>query len=587
MVLIQAAGRVLSQKNVDKLRAAFVDIGKILIASGTVAPSDLGSLFKGASDASEEDQSNSEVVQAGCLKDDFKINSWQNNLKEALRLFEYRSHDIFLNMNSDEYLNRRYGEGKILDKKTFAKELVSELGEILTDIFDNLPSSPESDAFIPPHYTPLPVSVHAEGATEPEVDAIEAQAIPEAAPAADDNILEIVPDVKIDLELVFERGIEVLAAEKRGKGKQSKSANNRPIRGVLFRIDEPSETAPSKGSDYPLFIPKAVAEDALVAINASKGLPLDADSSLAKHANKEIVGVMVAAEIQEQDFIVQGHLFHWNQQDRVEAISTNQELLGMSLNAHASGAVAHIEGRDVFCLSHLDILGANILLKDRATYQKTRLIPTEIAASSASVEPSENVTPSENVEQQLKTEEIDMEPLEQRIKELQTTLAEISASSAKDSEKAERQISDLTAIVNKQSQLINAIEAERQQTQQLVQAQAAEQEKAKDMQALISALGQQIDQTLEARLAAQKEELQKDLLDAINPKRVPPRITQPLVGIAAEGQQQQQSNIQRERLIAAQSALATMEQHGITGTARIGLVEELKELRASLSNSYQ
>ena len=572
MVLIQAAGRVLSQKNVDTLKAAFIDIGKLLIAAGTIAPSELGDLFEEVGDALEENQSGAEVVQAGCLKDDFAINAWQNNFKEALRLFEYRVRDIFFGMKSDDYLVRHYGHGVTIDKKAIAKDIVSELGEILTGLFDGLPIT-ELETPGAQHFAPPPVSIYAEGSPEPEVDTVAAQ----STPALDG---EIIPDVKIELDLVFDRPIEVLAAEKRGRGRPPQSANNRPIRGVLFRIDEPSETAPSKGSDYPLFIPKAVAEQALIAINASKGLPLDADPSLAKHANKEIVGVMVAAEIQDKDFIVQGHLFQWNQQDRVDAISDNQELLGMSLNAHASGAVTQIDGKDVFCLSHLDILGANILLKDRATYQKTRLIPTEIAASSSVEQP-------ENVEQQLNTEEINMEPLEQRIKELQATLAEISASSAKDSERAERQIADLTAIVNKQSQLINVIEAEREQSQKLVQAQAIEQEKTKDMQALISALGQQIDQTLESRLAEQKEQLQKELLDAINPKRVPPRITQPLVGIAAEGQAQQQSSAQRDRFIAAQAELSTMEQHGITGAARIGLVEELKELRAALANNYQ
>jgi hypothetical protein len=568
MVLIQAAGRVLSKKNIDRLRAAFIDMGELLIGAGAVAPSELGNLFGEVGETLEESSTDSAVVQAGCLKDDFKNNAWQNNLKEALRLFEYRSSEIFLGHNGgDEYLNHRYGEGKALDKKAIAQELVTELGEILTELFSSLPHPSGAHEFIP--YTPPPVSIYAEGNPEPEVDAIEAQSALVTEPPLD---AEIVPDVSIDLELVFDRAIEVLAAGKGDASKPPQSANNRPIRGVLFRIDEPSETAPSKGSAYPLYIPKAVAEEALIAINASQGLPLDADPTLAKHANEKIVGIMVAAEIIEQDFIVQGHLFHWNQKDQVEAISTNQDLLGMSLNAHASGAVTQMDGKDVFCLSHLDILGANILLKDRATYQKTRLIPTEIAASSA----------NENTEQ-LKTEEIDMEPLEQRIKDLQNTLTEIQLSNTKDTEKAEGQIAHLTAIVAKQTEIINIIEAERNQSQMLVAAQAAEKTKNDDMRVLISSLAQEMGQTFETKLAQQKEEFQAALLDVVNPSRVPKRITQPLVGIAAEGQQQQQSSVQRDRLIAAQAELATLEEHKFPSANRLGLIDEVRDLRIAMS----
>jgi hypothetical protein len=605
----QAAGRILSQKNINRLKGSFVDLGKMLIDAGAIAPADLGSLFQEVADSAEEDGPSSVAVEASSLKTDFHINAWQNNLKEALRLFEYRARDIFIDFADNEaYLRNNYGDGKTLDKKTIGNQLISDLNEILVEIFAGLPETPQQEAYVPGYYTPPPVSVYAEAAETtvedtavvsaeesvkdaaeddpkpevPKVDTIKAEASDVVVPAPAG---EIRPDISIELELVFDRQIEVLAAEKRDNNKQSSQANKRPIKGVLFRVDEASETAPSKGSEYPLYIPRTVAEEALVAINASEGLPLDADPSLTKHANDKIVGIMVAAEILDKDFIVQGHLFHWNQQERVDAIADNHERLGMSLNAHASGQVTEIDGTDVFCLSHLDILGANILLKDRATYQKTRLILSEIAASSANAE-------------QLNTEEKNMEPLEQRVVELKDTLAqirdastreaekaeqriaEISAASARESENAKRQIEELTVIVQKQHQLISEIEEERKEAQRLVQAQAAERAKEEDTKALILALGNQMSQTLDEKLAQQRAEMQKELLDAINPTRSPRRITQPLVSVAAEGAQQQ-PDAMKHRLLVAEAQLDVMEKNSITGPSRFQLIDEIRDLRAA------
>jgi len=145
-------------------------------------------------------------------------------------------------------------------------------------------------------------------------------------------------------------------------------ANHHPVRGVLFRVDEPSESAPSIGTGKPLFIPRAVAERI---VGHVKNLPLDADDSLGKHANDKIVGVMVKAEIVGNDFIVEGHLWPWNNRAKVRLISANNGQLGMSMNAYAKGRNEVINGVETFWIEELDLLGANILFRDRATFRKT------------------------------------------------------------------------------------------------------------------------------------------------------------------------------------------------------------------------
>jgi hypothetical protein len=98
-------------------------------------------------------------------------------------------------------------------------------------------------------------------------------------------------------------------------------SNRHPIKGVLFKIDTPSECAPSIGTGHPLYVPRKVAEEALANI---EGLPLDADDSLSNHANDQIVGVMVGAEIVGNDFVVKGHLWPYNNQKKVNLIRARQ-----------------------------------------------------------------------------------------------------------------------------------------------------------------------------------------------------------------------------------------------------------------------
>lgn len=147
--------------------------------------------------------------------------------------------------------------------------------------------------------------------------------------------------------------------------------NRRGFEGVLFLVDEPSESAPSVGPKLPLYIPRDVGERALL---ACAGLPLDADNSLGKHASEEIAGVMMSSQMVGNEARVQGLLYDWSQGEKVSAIAANKHKLGMSMNAEATGHEATVDNQKVFWIDSLDLMGGNILYANRATYQKTRVL---------------------------------------------------------------------------------------------------------------------------------------------------------------------------------------------------------------------
>jgi hypothetical protein len=136
--------------------------------------------------------------------------------------------------------------------------------------------------------------------------------------------------------------------------------NAQPISGIILRVDKTSKVVSYNGSNYPLYLPKVIAEETLVAINTCIGLPLYVDNLLlGNHPKRQIVGVIIAAEIIEQDFIIRGHLFSWNPH-MIDAFVNGDESLGMSVNAYVSGKITQINSVDVFCASNLYIIGATI-----------------------------------------------------------------------------------------------------------------------------------------------------------------------------------------------------------------------------------
>jgi hypothetical protein len=148
--------------------------------------------------------------------------------------------------------------------------------------------------------------------------------------------------------------------------------NNRcPIEIKLFDLDQPSEGIPSVGPGRPLYVSTEVAKAAIAQVPY---LPLDADPTLSKHADEEIVGVMLSAQIRNGGFWVKANLFPYNKPERVAQIRLEKDKLGASINALAPGHVETIDGREVHVLDKLTLLGACILYADKATYSNTQVV---------------------------------------------------------------------------------------------------------------------------------------------------------------------------------------------------------------------
>lgn len=538
---LELAGKVLSQTNSDRLKAAFVEIGKTLIAAGAISPSDLSNLFEGVAE-NLEGESTLEAGAVMSLRERYKREIVWSNFRQLLGHLESMCSGILRNPRDSVDLVSTV----ISDFKDTFSEILLEASAV----------DPVPDGFEMPYRSGLYCAK-----SEDSSELSTSQLVDSASQLVD---VELV--FGLNEPLALETPIEVETESLETLEASNPNSNKAPFQGVLFRIDEPSETAPSKGSAYPLFIPRDVAEKAMESVNAANGLPLDADDSLDKHANEHIIGIMNSAEIEGSDFVVKGHLFPWNQKDKVGAIALNQDDLGMSLNGKASGNIVEMAGSKVFHITNLEILGANILLKNRATYQKTRLFPIgEIAASAT----EENQLPEENMD------------LEQSLRDIQKTLGEISASSAKEADAANAKIQQLTEMVSSQQQalssqqqLLQTIQAEREQSIATVQSQTLAAQKAKEHQELIEAIGTVVQSQVQAQVGSLKEEI----TTLVNPRRSPPRNIQPVVGVAAAGQENQQSNAVRDRLIEARAELKILEQNQIIGAQRIALTDEIQTL---------
>lgn len=271
---------------------------------------------------------------------------------------------------------------------------------------------------------------------------------------------------------------------------QIKDANKHPVRGVLFKIDRPSESAPMIGTGHPLYIPRKVAEEAVKKV---AGLPLDAHDSLSTHANDQVVGVMVSAEIIGEDFVVQGHLWPYNNKNKVDLICSRQEDLGMSMNAYASGHIANLDGREVFWIDKLELLGANILFGAKATYKNTSLAASDTERLNAIIAAEQ---------------ETDMES--NFVEMITDQFNKIQASVNQSFFEVNSQIDSISKIIRAQQSLLTEIQSEREE----IQASANEQLK-----------NEQLRQGKEELLSSIQEMINETITQRINPSGQPRRLT--------------------------------------------------------------
>ena len=550
---LQAEGKILSQRNASRLKSLFSEIGSILTDSNVITAQDLKKLIPESiqddlQEALEDEEEEVEEVEASGIRgmlplsEVYALESWKLRIHSALTLFKQRANWCI------QCCGDRDNPSEQIQTE------VRSLYEILLGLANEMPvliKQDETVAFyhdsgLPASYDPYSLS----SSEEPEeaIAISEPIEIPEFELDSTETVQVEAESQEQLIDLSFDWGIDcesLIAAsseedESLVEVEAERRANKIPFTGILFRMDEPSESSPSKGSDYPLFISRTVAEPLIQAIASSGGLPIDVDDTLSKHSNPNIAGVMTTAEIQGSNFIVRGHLFPWSQKEKVGLILANQKHLGMSMNALANGAVIDRGGRKVFEIRDLELLGANVLFKDRATYQKTNF-EAQIAASSSTNEGQTIAMGNTEMEAQLNT--------------MNTILNQIAATSQRDASR----IDELT-------QVMQTIQAERREKEAEIEAGRRRETEEMSQKEFLEKIGQVIDTKVK---------------DAINPRRAVPPISMAPTAIAAQGQTPGPNEFQT-KLIAAQARLSLMEEQGITGPHRIALTDEVSFLKNQL-----
>jgi hypothetical protein len=265
-------------------------------------------------------------VQAGRFTDSIERRTWNSRLDSTIDIFMSYFSDLV--KFTDTEIDSMY---QVKDRPAAIAKILKELKTALSDIVDSFPICLRSVN-----------------------DADRGKKVMQLS-AQDADTEEIV------LELV---GLQLSAQD-------PAQLNRRPMEGMLFPIDSPSEATPAVGPGLPLFVPRSVA---MGLVGRVSGLPLDADESLSKHANKQIVGVINAASIEGNEFRVNGYIYDWSNPEMAALISANKQSLGMSMNAMAKGSPRDVDGRKVFFVDSLELMGANILKSSKATFTGTNLI---------------------------------------------------------------------------------------------------------------------------------------------------------------------------------------------------------------------
>lgn len=523
------AGKVLSQKNADALKAAFLTIGQILSAAGIVdlpAIEKLESIFEPSEKKGEESAIAAAADQSSFFEDTKRL-MWSENFHSINAMFVDRMMGIY---GASSWDDEAWEKINNISKQDAAKSLLAQYHELLID------------CLVDPPYQRVANHIKASGILN--VLPITQRSDIENANHQESEVVELSINASWDQE--EEVNLEAAAGDD----------NRYPVKGILFKIDQPSEGIPAVGPRLPLYVPMEVA---LSVVDTANGLPLDADVSLSKHSNQDIAGVIQSAEIRGKDFIIHGHLWPFNKPEKVQSIAENmrQNRLGMSMNANASGKKAVIDGREVFKIERMTLLGANILYADKATYQQSKLgSAVQIAASL-----DEQETDSNGKDNQMESTLIS-----QQIQAMAETLNRIEDQQTMDVANLQQQVTELRLAVA-------AFQNEKAVQQEAIQAQREQQSKAKEREELIEAIVGRISQT------------QSDTRNRMTSGQ-PPRLTTPIAaggsGAVAESPTQLQI-----KLIEAETALQTLRGVNSDRSRRIALAEEIKQLKAELAMNGQ
>ena len=481
---IQAAGRTFSEKNVSRLKTAFIEIATLLIEAGVLDLKTLESLELELPKQELEVKAAMQENPTESFSTTVARSAWLASLEQCIQIFVSR----FTRLHADSLEDLKEAYGDRVDRKFEIEKLINELTQYLVGLHHIYPPSPE----------------------DPIVNPAPAIAVPESDPAV--AVVAEQPMQMSGIDLSFEcPAIPVQAAA------QILEAENRyPVRGVLFRVGEPSEATPAIGPGLPIYIPQEVALSVLESI---AGIPLDCHDSLSQHAPRENMGVIMSAKIQGSDFVIDGYLHDCSQPEKVRLIQDQRDRLGMSMDASAVGYETELNGQKVFYVTRLKLKGATILFSDRATYRQTRLLPTSEetkteVAEQVAIAAAAGELPLLDPQQQEQIPVIDTAQTSAQLTTISQSLESILQSLKVQDEKLNMH----SQIIENLAAKMQAIEDEKEQQRMAIQAAAEQEKKQKEEQDLMSRLQALVDQGIKA---------------AVTPNSHPRRQTTPLVAASS------------------------------------------------------
>jgi uncharacterized protein YlxW (UPF0749 family) len=144
--------------------------------------------------------------------------------------------------------------------------------------------------------------------------------------------------------------------------------NKHPFKGVLTRIDEPSDAPPGGSGGKRVILTRAAATKALPTL---LGMPIDMKANLSDHDVKSKVGTITAATIEGNAIHIEGFLYAADFPNEVRHIQSKRDELGFSWE------IKNIFVKDVnadpMVITGCTFTGAAILYKNKAAYTSTSL----------------------------------------------------------------------------------------------------------------------------------------------------------------------------------------------------------------------
>lgn len=146
--------------------------------------------------------------------------------------------------------------------------------------------------------------------------------------------------------------------------------NKMPFKGVMTRLDQPSDAPPHGSSGKQTYIPKDVAE---AAIPSLLGMAVDYKPDFDGHDKKAKIGLITEAYIEGDALWIAGFFYANDFPDECQRIRAEKSRLGWSYECQA--AIRDVEA-DPWVVDYCIFTGAALLYKELAAYTTTSLEAT-------------------------------------------------------------------------------------------------------------------------------------------------------------------------------------------------------------------